>query len=531
MNILGVLEVQSYINNYYIKDGVVYSKENVLQSDENIILKAKASRLIYNEAVTKYQSDLKQFGKVSKTNEQYIETELKKHGLTGEMNDWPQNKTINNILNSNGDYEEKYMGDTLNSERYGLFSGVKKDYGLALLRLKARTMGKDVQDVDISIDTTDFIKTGHSIVSVIAKITPYKKSKEEINKEQEEIHKERMKEVSLLRAKRNAIYSLKGIVSDAELKDFCAKLDKENDYDKVVQIISEINDIVKKDYKNKITDINNYTYGEPYRFLCQSIGMHVSNWDETIGYHDNYISCSLVTNEQNDTYSGDIGFIYDAENVVAAGSNDINLENRANNDLDVMRLQSIPTISNVEQMIKDTIKKKQENNNENTYNEVGIRKAPPVAIFCKTDNINSEKYKQAQVLQSKYPNLKIIVLPEKTFVKTTEINNNGTSDFKYEQSDILRYLENKKQEAINSNDEVAVNYYNNSIKTELKNNPISVTPEKWDIMDENEKIRFVELKMKEAKILEDKDAFIYWQNNLNQLQEISLNEGNVSRKI
>ena len=510
MNILGVLEVQSYINNYYIKDGAVYSKENVLQSDENIILKAKASRLIYNEAVTKYQSDLKQFGKVSKTNEQYIETELKKHGLTGEINDWPQNKTINNILNCNGDYEEKYMGDTLNSERYGLFSGVKKDYGLALLRLKARTMGKDVYDVDISIDTTDFIKTGHSIVSVIAKITPYKKSKEEI-------HKERMKEVSLLKAKRNAIYSLKGIVSDAELKDFYDKLDKENDYDKVVQIISEINDIVKKDYKNKITDINNYTYGEPYRFLCQSIGIHVSNWDETIGYHGNYISCSLVTNEQNDTYSGDIGFIYDAENVVAAGSNDINLENRANNDLDVMRLQSIPTISNVDQMIQDTIKRKQENNNENTYNEVGIRKAQPVAIFCKTDDINSEIYKQAQRIQSKYPNLKIIILPKKTFVKSTETKNNSVADFEYEQSDILRDLENKKQQAIKDNDEVAVNYYTNSIKTELKNNPIAVTTEKWDTMEEIEKRRFIELKMKEAKILDDKDAFEYWNAIREQL--------------
>lgn len=507
MYILNVDEVKTYVSRYYIKDGQVYSKENILQNDEDIILKAKASRLIYNEAITKYQNDLNQFGKVSKTNEQYIETELKKHSLTSEINDWPQNKTINNILNSNGDFEEEYMGDTLNSERYGLFCGIKKDYGLALLRLKARSMGKDVKDIDVDIDTSNFIKNGNSKVSIIAKIIPYKKTNEDI-------HKERMREISVLNAKKNAIYSLKGLVSEEILKSYCDKLDNENDYNKVIQIITEINEIVKQDYKSKITNINNYKYGEPYRFLCQSIGMNVLNWDATKGYEENYISCSLLSNEQNDTYSGDIGFIYECKNIVAADSNDINLENRANNDLDVMRLQTIPTIKNVNQMINDTMKRKKENNNGNTYNEVGIKKAPPIAIFCKTDDINSEVYKQAQILQSKYPNLKIIILPQKNFVKTNEEKYNNLSDFKYEQSEILKKLEKQKQEAIKNNDQIAINYYNNSIKHILENNPISVTPETWDNMDVNQKIRFIELKQKEAKLLNDRESFTYWQNNL-----------------
>lgn len=523
MDILNVSEVQNYIDNYYIKSGKVYSRDNIEQTEENIILKAKASRLIFNEAKTKYHNDLKQFGKASKTREQYILTEIKKYGLNGEVNDWPQNKTIQNILNSNGTYEENYLGDTLNTERYGMLYGEKQDYGLAILKLKARAIGKDIDFIDIEIDTTEYIKSSHSRVSIYTKIKPYKKTKEEL-------HKERMKEVSLLTAKKNAIRSLIGIVSEEELKDFSKRLDNAKSYDEASKIILEINSVVTKDYQNKITNIEEYKYGDSYRFLCQSIGLNGLNWDEEKGYDGNYISCSLLTNEQNDTYSGNIGFIYSPENVVAASSNDINLENRATNDLDVMRLQSIPTISNVDQMIKETIQRKKQNNNENTYNEVGIRKSEPIAIFCKTDDINSDIYKDAKLLQSKYPHLKIVVIPTKTFTVNNQ-KQNTESNFEYEQSTVLKDLESKKQEAIKINDEVATNYYSSSIKSYLEKNPIIISPETWDKMNENQKKRFVELKMKEAKILEDLEAFNYWQEVLNSIDDLSKVSEASTRKL
>lgn len=521
MDILTASEVQKYINNYYIKSGEVYSRDNVLQIDEDTILKAKASRLIFNEAKTNYQKDLQQHGKTWKTRDQYILTEIKKYGLNGEINDWPQNKTIQNILNSNGDYEENYLGDTLNSERYGMLYGNKKDYGIAILKLHAKARGKNIELMDIEIDTTEFIKNGNSKVSILTKITPYKKTE----------HKQsnKLKELTVLRAKRKAILSIVGILSKDEIKEYAKRLDEAEEYDSALPIIKEINEKVKEDYKNKITDIDTYSYGQPYRFLCQSLGTNVLNWDESKGYYGNYISCSLLSNEQNDTYSGTIGFIYSPENIVAASSNDINLENRATNDLDVMRLQSIPTIDNVNQIISETQKKKKENNNENTYNEVGIRKSEPIAIFCKTDDQNSITYQDAKKLQSKYPHLKIIMLPTKTF--TTSNKKDNEEEFQYKQSTTLKELEAKKQEAIKNNDYIAMQYYDNNIKNYLKKNPITISSETWNKMNNNQKTRFIELKIKESKILQDIDAFNYWQSVYSKEINKSLEKEQKSLKL
>ena len=125
----------------------------------------------------------------------------------------------------------------------------------------------------------------------------------------------------------------------------------------------------------------------------------------------------------------------------------------------------------------------------------------------------------------------IIDFKIKPYKKENRVEEKKDSTFDYEQSDILKDLERQKQQALNNKDEVAVNYYNNSIKATLKNNPISITPDLWEKMNNEQKKRFIELKMKEAKILEDKDAFIYWQNNLTQLQELSFNEDSISRKM
>jgi len=125
----------------------------------------------------------------------------------------------------------------------------------------------------------------------------------------------------------------------------------------------------------------------------------------------------------------------------------------------------------------------------------------------------------------------IINFKIKPYKKENKVEVRKESTFDYEQSDILKDLERQKQQALNNKDEVAVNYYNNSIKATLKNNPISITPDLWEKMNNEQKKRFIELKMKETKILEDKDAFIYWQNNLTQLQELSFNEDSISRKM
>lgn len=53
---------------------------------------------------------------------------------------------------------------------------------------------------------------------------------------------------------------------------------------------------------------------------------------------------------------------------------------------------------------------------------------------------------------------------------------------------------------------------------ELKNNN-TVSPKKWDNMSKEEKNTFVQLKMNEAKVLNDEDQYEYWNATLQKLQE------------
>lgn len=53
---------------------------------------------------------------------------------------------------------------------------------------------------------------------------------------------------------------------------------------------------------------------------------------------------------------------------------------------------------------------------------------------------------------------------------------------------------------------------------ELRNNN-TVSPKKWDNMSKEEKNTFVQLKMNEAKVLNDEDQYEYWKATLQKLQE------------
>lgn len=50
-------------------------------------------------------------------------------------------------------------------------------------------------------------------------------------------------------------------------------------------------------------------------------------------------------------------------------------------------------------------------------------------------------------------------------------------------------------------------------------NNSTVSPEKWDNMSKEEKITFTQLKMNEAKVLNDEDLYEYWNATLQKLQE------------
>ena len=183
-------------------------------------------------------------------------------------------------------------------------------------------------------------------------------------------------------------------------------------YDELKPIVDEINQMVKRDWESKMTDLESYQPGDNYNFICQSIHEPYKASE----YLGNYASCSLLTDENHNTYSTGFGFIYAPEDIVAASGDDINLENRATSDDDVMRLQSIPTINSVENVLKQQSDRMANDpaNAHRQYNEVGVRAGKPIGIFCLSDGKDSSNpmsnYAMALELQKLNPDLKLAIL-------------------------------------------------------------------------------------------------------------------------
>ena len=82
----------------------------------------------------------------------------------------------------------------------------------------------------------------------------------------------------------------------------------------------------------------------------------------------------------------------------------------------------------------------------------------------------------------------------------------------------LNELERQKQIAKQNNDEDAYKYAQSNIERIINQNQATISPEKWNSLSTDEQIAFIELKINESKILHDKDAFDYWNANLNSLK-------------
>ena len=226
--------------------------------------------------------------------------------------------------------------------------------------------------------------------------------------------RENIRDVTARRAAATALSAIDSIAGPGIAEQYRNRIPEGDNaaYDTLKPIVEEINQIVKQDWRNKMTDIESYKAGDDYNFICQSI-QEPYKASEYLG---NYASCSLLTGENHNTYSTGFGFIYAPEDIVAASGTDINLENRATSDDDVMRLQSIPTIDSVDNVLKQQsdIMKNDPENAHRHYNEVGVRAGQPIGIFCLSDgkdgNNPMSNYAKAVRLQQLNPGLKLAIL-------------------------------------------------------------------------------------------------------------------------
>ena len=174
---LSYAEIKKYYTNYKIENKTVIEKgSNRPISDEDIILKVKSSILIFKEAQDAYKKDMEQFGRTSKTQEDYITKTMEKFGTNSEVNTYGINKVVNAILESNGHYEEMISGSDLKNSKFSILVSPKYDYGLAYLRLKFREKGLDIENLKISQDLTELKHNGVSKVIIDFKVKKYERT-------------------------------------------------------------------------------------------------------------------------------------------------------------------------------------------------------------------------------------------------------------------------------------------------------------------------------------------------------------------
>ena len=170
-------EIMNYCTNYRIENGNVFDKNTNQQIlDEETILKVKSSILLFKESKESYQSDMQQFGKVSKSQEDYIRKTMEKFSVHNEQSSFGINKLVNAILNSNGHYEEFMSGNDLQNSKFSILVSPKNECGVAFLKLKFREKGLDIENLRVNQDLSELQHNGVSKVIIDFKIKKYEKS-------------------------------------------------------------------------------------------------------------------------------------------------------------------------------------------------------------------------------------------------------------------------------------------------------------------------------------------------------------------
>lgn len=114
-------------------------------------------------------------------------------------------------------------------------------------------------------------------------------------------------------------------------------------------------------------------------------------------------------------------------------------------------------------------------------------------------------------------------------------NQEEVSLYRHPKANELNELERKKQIAKQNNDILLYQQLQNEIENIISANRAKVSPQQWDAMDIDERKSFIQIKMKEAKILKDEDEFSYWNASLNRLDpkqhEITQNKASIQEPI
>lgn len=212
------------------------------------------------------------------------------------------------------------------------------------------------------------------------------------------------------------------------------ELFKELDKEKIKAYLTELQEIILKDFASKITDIDQYKEGQAFRLLCHSVDY--TDYDKN--KQEKYTAASLLTQEHTNTYHSGYGFIMKPDKIVCASSKDQNTDITAK-DKETITDRIMPRIDAIEKIEKEC----------KDYSEVLLEGFNPIGIFCLTDgsktlNLN---YLKALKLKESFQDLKIIDIDltlykqDLTEIRNSLVNHINAYLGKYEEDNYDKYEE------------------------------------------------------------------------------------------
>lgn len=216
---------------------------------------------------------------------------------------------------------------------------------------------------------------------------------------------------NLIDAKKDCLINMKYFMSEEDINKFNTQYSEaiqKKDVAKMQQMLEEVQQNILGEWERYFEDLDDMT-DEHFCFLGHST--HSTVYDES--FRSKYVSCSLYNQDVNDTFHGRFGFIMPASNIVGAKSEDMNVNNYANNQENMLHYSVIKKIDHPQRLIDECLQFEKNNEEEgivrNVYSEVIEDGFHPLAIFCFTNGAKNldRAYQRAYELQKSFPGLKV----------------------------------------------------------------------------------------------------------------------------
>lgn len=176
-------DVLNDVQKFAIKNGKVYSREaGREESDEDIVLRVKTSRFLFNEAKSLRDKQAQMLGDrfVDKGPDYYVDKIMDRYGFKNEDTEYAEGKLLKNLVD-NGTYHQTIGNDSLIDSKFDMFIGNKEDLGRALLERRLKQHSLEMINMDIKVDSSTFKKDGYSTVDIKVDTAPITKAERTSN--------------------------------------------------------------------------------------------------------------------------------------------------------------------------------------------------------------------------------------------------------------------------------------------------------------------------------------------------------------